>query len=336
MALNRAALGGAAAYVLVLASAMAPQDKPKPPDSTAAEEPPSISVDVALVNVLCSVHNKQGGLIGNLAKDDFTILEDGKPQAIKYFTRETDLPLTMGLLIDVSASQKNLLDIEKRAARQFFAQVLRKKDEAFLVSFGEDSDLLQDYTNSPHLLDGALEKLQVSSGVSGLQPGPVPTISQPRGTVLYDAVYAAAREKLHGEVGRKALILITDGIDQGSRVSIDVAIESAQKADAVVYSIDYADPSAYGGFGFGSVSDFALQRMSKETGGRVFKVDRKHTLEDVFKEIQEEMRSQYAIAYSSTNPVKNGGFRKLDVKVSDKNLKVQVRKGYYATIAETS
>jgi VWFA-related protein len=335
MALTRVALGTAALCLLALAPAVAPQDKPAAPDKNADDTLPSITVDVTLVNVLCSVHNKQGGLIGNLAKDDFTVLEDGKQQAIKYFTRETDLPLTMGLLVDVSASQRNLIDIEKRAARQFFAQMLRKKDEAFLVSFGEDSDLLQDYTNSAKLLDSALEKLQVSSGVGGFGPGPVPTISQPRGTVLYDAVYAAAREKLHAEVGRKALILITDGIDEGSRVSIDVAIESAQKADAVIYSIDYSDPSAYGGgFGFGSVSDFALQRMSKETGGRVFKVDRKHTLDDVFKEIQEEMRSQYSIAYTSSNPVKDGGFRKLEVKVSDKNLKVQVRKGYYATAHE--
>jgi len=331
----KASLGGALVCLLLSAPPLAPQDKPAEPQEKSAEEaPPPITVDVSLVNVLLAVHDRHGGLIGNLNKDDFTVFEDGKQQTIKYFTRETDLPLTMGMLVDVSASQRNLLDIEKRAARQFFAQVLRKKDEAFLVSFGEDSDLLQDYTNSPRLLDSALEKLQINSGVSGVTPGPVPTIGQPRGTVLYDAVYAASREKLHGEVGRKALILITDGIDQGSRLRIEEAIEAAQKADAVVYSIDYADPSAYGPFGFGQVSDFALQRMSGETGGHVFKVDRKHTLDEVFKELQDEMRSQYAIAYTSTNTVKDGRFHRIEIRLSDKNLKVQARKGYYAVKSE--
>jgi len=316
---------------VILLMPLAAQQQEKPPE----EAMPSISVNVSLVNILASVHDRHGGLIGNLSKDDFTVFEDGKQQTIKYFTRETDLPLTIGLLIDVSASQRNLLDIEKRAAHQFFAQVLRKKDEAFLISFGEDSELLQDYTNSPRLLQGGLSQLQINSGASGMGPGPVPTISQPRGTVLYDAVYLAAHEKLRGEVGRKVIVLITDGVDQGSKLRIEDAIEAAQKADAVVYSIDYADPSAYGLFSFG-VSDSALQKMSGETGGRVFKVDRKHTLEDAFTELQAEMRSQYAIAYTSTNPDQDGTFRKLIVKVADKNLKVQVRKGYYATKPEPS
>jgi len=300
----------------------------------AQDEP--IRVDVNLVSVLASVRGKSGALISDLKQDDFKIYEDGKEQQIKNFTRETDLPLTIGLLVDVSASQRNLIDIEKHAARQFFAQVLRKKDEAFLISFGEDSDLLQDYTNSVRLLQAGLEQLRVSSGVGGVQPaGPVPTISQVRGTVLYDAVYVAANEKLKGEVGRKVIVLITDGMDEGSKLKIDEAIEASQKSDTVIYSIDYADPSAYGRFSFG-VSDFALQKMSGETGGKVFKVDHKRTLDDVFKELQDEMRSQYSIAYTSTNPEKDGSFRKLIVKVADKNLKVQVRKGYYAIKPERS
>jgi VWFA-related protein len=330
MALSTAALPRVITSLILLAPPVLPQQKP------AEDVPPSITVDVSLVNILASVHDKHGGLIGNLNKDDFTVLEDGKQQTIKYFTRETDLPLTIGLLIDVSASQRNLLDIEKRAAHQFFSQVLRKKDEAFLISFGEESELLQDYTNSPKLLQSGLSQLQINSGASGIGPGPVPTISQPRGTVLYDAVYLAAHEKLRSEVGRKVIVLITDGIDEGSKLKIDEAIEAAQKSDAVIYSIDYADPSAYGLFSFGGVSDFALQRMSGETGGRVFKVDRRHTLDDAFKELQDEMRSQYAIAYTSTNPEQDGAFRKLIVKVADKNLKVQVRKGYYAVKPERS
>jgi VWFA-related protein len=333
MALSNAALGRVLVSLILLAPSGLPQQKPeqKPED----EAPAPITVDVALVNILASVHDKHGALIGNLNKDDFTVFEDGKPQTIKYFTRETDLPLTIGLLIDVSASQRNLLDIERHAAHQFFSQVLRKKDEAFLISFGEESELLQDYTNSPKLLQSGLSNLQINSGASGIGPGPVPTISQPRGTVLYDAVYLAANEKLKTEVGRKVIVLITDGIDQGSKLKIEEAIEAAQKSDAVIYSIDYADPSAYGMFSFG-VSDSALQRMSGETGGKVFKVDRRHTLDDAFKELQDEMRSQYAIAYSSTNAVRDGSFRHLNVKVADKNLKVQVRKGYYATKPERS
>jgi VWFA-related protein len=337
MALTKVPIQIASLFLLAMLPAPPVLPQQKPADKPAEEAPaPAISVEVSLVNILASVHDKHGGLIGNLTKDDFTILEDGKPQAIKYFTKETDLPLTIGLLIDVSASQKNLLDIEKQAARQFFSQVLRKKDEAFLISFGEDSELLQDYTNSPKLLQAGLSQLQVNSGVGGFGPGPVPTISQPRGTVLYDAVYLAANEKLRSEVGRKVIVLITDGIDEGSKLKIEEAIEAAQKSDVVIYSMDYADPSAYGPFSFGHVSDFALQKMSGETGGRVFKVDRRFTLEDAFKQLQDEMRSQYSIAYTSTNPDQDGSFRKLVVKVSDKNLKVQVRKGYYAIKPEKS
>src|SRR5262249_48767296 len=149
---------------------------------------------------------------------DFVLLEDGKPQTIKYFTKETDLPLTIGLLIDISGSQARLIEDERRAAYQFLSQVLRKKDMAFLISFGPEAELLQDFTNSPKLLQSALDGLHVESQGGGLHPGPVPTASTPRGTVLFDAVYLAATEKLKREVGRKAMVLITDGVDQGSRL----------------------------------------------------------------------------------------------------------------------
>src|SRR5947209_757593 len=203
-----------------------------------ADAPTTIKVDVDIVNVLASVRDKRGALVANLEKNDFTILEDGKPQEIKYFTKESDLPLTIGLLVDVSGSQRNLIEIERDAASQFFSQVLRKKDEAFLISFGEETELLQDYTGSPRLLKEGLNQLRVSSGVSGIHPGPVPTIGQARGTVLYDAVYLAATDKLRSEVGRKVIVVITDGVDQGSRLTRNQAIEAAQKADAGIYSID--------------------------------------------------------------------------------------------------
>jgi VWFA-related protein len=314
-----------------LLAAQTPQQQ-QPPD-----EIPTLKVDVDVVNVLASVRDKKGTLIPNLEKKDFTILEDGKQQEIKYFTRETDLPLTIGLLVDVSASQRNLIDIERSAASQFFQQVLRKKDEAFLIMFGEEAELLQDYTGSPRLLTQGLNELRVSSGVGGLGPGPVPTSGDPRGTVLYDAVYLAAHDKLVGEVGRKVIVVITDGVDEGSRLNIKQAIEAAQKSDAVIYSIDYSDPSAYGFGPFGHMSvgggESALRQMSDETGGHVYRVDRRHTLDQVFKELQDEMRSQYSIGYTPTNDVKDGSYRKLDIKLAGKDFKdfkVQARKGYYA------
>ena len=148
--------------------------------------------------------------------------------------------------------------------------------------------------------------------------------------MLYDAIYLAAGEKLKGEVGRKVIVVITDGVDQGSRLTRNQAIEAAQKSDAVIYSIDYSDPRAYAGFGFGGGGEAELRKMSDETGGRVYKVDRRHTLDQVFKELQDEMRSQYSIAYTPTNEVKDGGYRHLEVRLGNKDLKAQARKGYYA------
>ncbi len=298
----------------------------------AQESPPTIKVDVDVVNILFTVRDKRGGLIGNLSKDDFTIAEDGKDQQIKYFNRETDLPLTIGLLVDVSASQGNLIEIERNAAYQFFGSVLRKQDLAFLISFGADAELLQDYTSSPQLLRKGLDGLHVNSDVGGLHPGPVPTISQPRGTILYDAVYLAASDQLKGQVGRKVLVLITDGEDQGSRYTIKQAIEAAQKADAILYGFYYVDRAFYAGHGmvFGGTSDSALRQMCEETGGHVFHIDRKTTLQDAFSQLQDEMRSQYAIGYSPINSTKDGSFRRIDIRTTNKDWKVQARKGYYA------
>lgn len=293
-----------------------------------------IKVDVNLVNVLCSVRNKNGGLVGNLEKQDFTLLEDGKQQEIKYFTRETDLPLTLGLLVDVSGSQERLIETERRAAQQFFTAVLHKKDEAFLISFGAEAELLQDSTSSLTLLREGLGQLHLSVPVGGIHPGPVPTMQSQAGTILYDAVYLASNENLKNEVGRKAIILITDGVDTGSKVSRDKAVEAAQKADAIIYSIFYQDAAAYGPFGGGGGGEAELRRMSDATGGRVFHIDRRTTLDDAFKDIQEEMRSQYSLGYSSTNPKKDGSYRKLDIRMSNKDQKVQARKGYYAVERE--
>ncbi len=295
---------------------------------SANDEP--IRVDVNLVSVLASVRGKSGGLLSNLQQSDFKILEDGKEQAIKNFTRETDLPLTIGLLIDTSGSQERLIDMEQRAASEFFTKVLRQKDEAFLIQFGAEAELLQDSTNSPRLLQKGLQQLRLSVPVGGLHPGPVPTSQNQAGTVLYDAVYLAANERLRNDVGRKAIVLITDGVDTGSKITHDKAIEAAQKADAIIYSIYYVDRAAYGFGGFGGGGEGDLRRMSTETGGQVFHVDRGHSLDDIFRAIQEEMRSQYAITYQPPNPKRDGTYHKIDIRMSNKDYKVQARKGYYA------
>jgi VWFA-related protein len=267
-------------------------------------------------------------LIGNREQKDFRVFEDGKEQEIKRFARQTDLPLTIGLLVDVSGSQERLIDTEKRAAEAFFRQVLRPKDSAFLISFGRDAELLQDFTSSSNLLREGLNQLRLSVSTGGLHPGPVPTIQQP-GTILYDAIYLAADEKLKAEVDRKVIVVITDGVDEGSKKTREDAIQAALRADSVIYSILYEDRAAYGGFGGGG-GESELRRMSGDTGGRVFRVDRKNTLDDAFRALQDEMRSQYAIAYAPTNNKQDGTFRKIEVRTGNKDDKVQTRKGYYA------
>jgi VWFA-related protein len=292
---------------------------------TRAQEPtdPVIKVDVALVNLFCAVRDKRGAFIKNLEKADFTVIEEGKQQEIRNFSRETNLPLTIGMLVDVSRSQEALIETERRAGGQFFKTVLREKDMAFVISFGAEAELLQDSTNSARLLQKGLDSMRPSFGTGGLHPNP--TGQKPRGTILYDAVYLAANEKLRREVGRKVIILITDGADQGSRTSRSEAIAEAQKADAIIHSIYYADPRYWGA---GSEGD--LKRLSEETGGRVFHVRGRNGLADVFREIDEEMRSQYNLAWAPNNTEGTGAFRKIEVKVSNKDHRVHARKGYFA------
>jgi VWFA-related protein len=310
-----------------------------PPEAPAQDQAPTIRVGVDLVNLFFTVKAKKGGqLIPNLEKSDFKVLEEGKEQSIQHFSRENDLPLTLGLLIDISASQERLIDIEREAASAFFSSVIRPKDEAFLISFGKSTDLLQDYTSSPRLLSAALNDLRGDGQSPGLGPvpipntGPVPQVGAPKGTLLYDAVYLASDEKLKNEVGRKAIVLITDGDDQGSTYNIRTAIEAAQKADSIIYSIYYVDHGFYMQAGmFGGGGEGELRKMSSETGGHVFSVDRKHPLNEIFKEIQDELRNQYSIAYVPTNPNRDGSFRHIEIKVDNKDYRVQARNGYYAT-----
>lgn len=293
----------------------------------------TLSVNVNVVNLFFNVKDKRGALIPSLRKDDFQIFEDGKAQTIKYFSAESNQPLTLGLLIDSSASQERVLEDEKVAGSQFLREVLRKDDLAFVISFDVNVDLLQDYTNDSAMLRHAMNRAKINSGgggggLPGLGGGPIPQ-SNPRGTLLYDAVYLAANEKLAKEVGRKAMILLTDGEDQGSQMRTAQAIEAAQKADAIIYVIMIADRWFYGGMGYSG--DRQMKKLTEETGGRVINAGNKpEKLKEAFDQIAQELRSQYNIGYTPTNNARDGSFRRVEIKPKGKDLKIQARQGYYA------
>ena len=305
----------------------------KPDDSQEPAE--TLKVRVNVVQLFFNVKDKRGGLIPNLNKDDFTIAEDGSPQTIKYFTAESNLPLTLGILIDSSGSQRNVLDMEKEVGGAFLKQILSDKDEAFVIDFNIDANLAQDFTRDVHRLQKALNSVKINAGVTmptlpGAGGGPVPTASAQRGTVLYDAVYLSAHDMLAKEVGRKAMILLTDGEDEGSQLKIKDAIEAAQKADSIVYVLLCADRGFYGSFGMGYSGEGEMRKLTEQTGGRVINVGNKFDkLREAFDQIAAELRSQYNIGYTPTNAKLDGTYRKLEIK-SKQNYKIQARSGYYA------
>ena len=297
----------------------------------------TLKVNVDVVQLFFNVKDKKGALIPDLKKDNFQIFEDGKPQTIKYFNAESNLPLTLGILIDSSGSQQRVLDMEKEVGGQFLQEILRPKDEAFVISFDVNVDLLQDFTNSVHDLKMALNKARINTGggggpLPGLGGGPIPT-GTPRGTLLYDAIYLASHDELSHEVGRKAMIILTDGEDQGSQLRIKDAIEAAQKSDSIVYVLLIADRGFYGGFGYSGDSE--MKKLSAETGGRVIEVGNKFDkLKQAFDQISQELRSQYNIGYTPTNSKRDGTFRKVEIKSKQQGYKIQARSGYYAMIRE--
>ena len=312
-----------------------------PPVSTAPAPPEDESVatfkiNVNLVDVFFTVKDKAGNLVPHLTRDDCTVSEDKEPQKLKSFVAETNQPLTLGILLDTSGSQYQVLPLEQDVGSQFLARVLRQKDEAFLLSFDVNVDLLQDFTNSPRLLSRAMNKAEINTaggngaaGIPGAGGGTIPVHGTPKGTLLYDAVYLASNEKLNQESGRKAMILLTDGEDQGSRNKIGEAISAAQKSNAIVYVILIADRGFYGGFGYFGFS--AMKKMTEETGGRLIDVGNNgKKLEAAFQQIEDELRTQYVASYTPSNAKLDGGFRHLTVECRGDGLKVQVRKGYFA------
>jgi VWFA-related protein len=300
----------------------------------------TLKVNVEVVQLFFNVKDKHGALIPNLAKDSFDVFEDGQQQTIKYFKSESDLPLTLGILLDTSGSQLRVLDMEKEVGGSFLESIMRAKDEAFVISFGTDIELLQDFTSSVSRLRRALNDAKMNSGGVSCAGGPVgpqgpiPCSSTgPRGTALFDAVYLASHDEFSHEVGRKAMILLTDGEDEGSRLKIKDAIEAAQKSDAICYVLLIADRGIHGWGGpYTGPSD--MRKLTEETGGRVIEVGNKiEKLRQAFDQISQELRSQYNVGYTSTNANRDGSFRKVEIKPKQSDYKVQARSGYYATAA---
>jgi VWFA-related protein len=336
----RTPLLAAATLCLSLISVLHAQEAPSPggppPASEAAPQPiagldvETLKVNVNLVNVYFSVRDKSG-YITNLHKDDCSIFEDKSLQKTKNFTQEKNLPLTIGILLDTSGSQRNVLPLEQESGATFLKEVLTPKDEAFLISFDINIDLLADYTNSPREIKHAIDKAQINTGAG---TGSVTGNGTARGTLLYDAVYLAANEKLRQEAGRKIIVMLTDGGDQGSQETLKTATEAAQKANAIVYVILIADRGFYSGGGFGiNLADSGardMERLASETGGRVINVGNNgKKLEEAFDQIQDELRTQYLASYTPTNLKADGTFRNLNI-TCQQGQKVQARKGYYA------
>lgn len=348
------------------------------PTSQTAPTPQAapIAVDVKVVTMLASVRDKHGKLIPGLAKDDFVLEQDGHAQTIKYFAHETDLPLTLGLLVDTSGSQRRVLDQERAASRTFVDHVLREdRDKAFLIHFDHEVELLQDLTPSRQKLEAALEQVGApqfsqtsSSGSNGGSGSGDPGSGSGHGrggrggggTLLYDAIYLASDELMKKQHGRKAIIVLSDGVDHGSKESLQEAIESAERADTLVYSILFADKEGYGnnGGGFGGPrmggggmggggmgrggggyprrteeprpdGKKILEQISRETGGRFFEVTKKQTIDDIYTAINEELRNQYSLGYTPEKDDAGSGYHKIQLTTKQKELIVQTRDGYF-------
>jgi len=270
-------------------------------------------VNVDLVNIICSVFDKDtNAFVTSLTREDFEIYEDGEKQVIENFARETDMPLTIAMLIDTSQSVKPNLEFEKETATSFFHTILGEKDRAMVVEFDPGVNLVQDFTGDPNKLASEIDSLKAG----GL------------GTKLYDAIYLSCDEKLIRETGRKAIIILSDGEDQDSRHSLDQSIEMALRAEAIIFAVNVTTGSLFG-VGDNAEGNETLEKLVKETGGRVFS-PYKEELFETFQKINQELRSQYSIGYTSSNSDNEGRYRKIEIKLREGGFKLNYRKGYYA------
>jgi len=289
------------------------------------QQPPVIRTQVSLVNLFVTVRDKSKRIVTDLKQDDFKISEDAQPQKIAFFSKEVTLPITLAMLLDTSGSEQYMLGAIQEAGGRFIARVLRKGDEALVMSFDSDVDLLSDFTDDRGQLDRAIRKARInmpSGGSIASNPGPIGS-RQITGTALYDAIYLACNEKLNTEAGRKAIVIVTDAQDEGSKVRLEEAIEAAQRTDTVVHILLVGD-SRFG------INSGVAHKLTEETGGRTISVNSEKHLAEAFDQISEELRSQYTLGYYPTNAAHDGKFRKIKVDMSNHDLKVLARKGYYA------
>jgi VWFA-related protein len=291
------------------------------PARTPGQDEPTFSTDVKVVNVLATVRTKSGQIVNDLTKDDFSSLENGRSEAIKYFSRESDLPLTIGLMVDTSMSQARVLESERSASFQFVDQVLREgKDKVFVTQFDMAVLTRQELTSSRRDLEQTLPFVDTpSKNELRAQRG--------GGTLLFDAVVQASREIMSGQSNRKAMIILSDGGDNGSDETLTSAIEAAQRADTLIYSIYFVDPGYGGGGGEGRN---AMERLAKETGGGFFAVSKKLPIGQIYGIIEQELRSQYNLGFVSDQPVRVSEFRKLQLTTNRKDLVVEARERYWA------
>jgi len=299
--------------------------------SNAPQSSQTLQVQTSLVNVFATVRDKHNAIIADLTKDDFKIYEDGQEQKVAYFAKEVDMPITLGMLIDTSGSMENLIDAEHDAATRFLKTVMRPKDEAMIISFDLDADLLADFTEDTTVLERAIRRTTINTagGLGPVTPGTIPN-NNVGGTILYDAIYLACHDQLATEAGRKAVVIITDAEDEGSKVQLKDAIEAAQRADAVIHVLLISDSGGFFARSMGYSGASVAQKMAEDTGGRMIDVHNEKSLETAFDQISQELRSQYVVGYYPTNAVRDGAFRKIKVDVSRPDTKILARKGYYA------
>jgi VWFA-related protein len=301
------------------APAPAPQQNPQ--NIPQAAQPLQVRTNV--VNVFVTVRDHHA-IMTDLDKNDFKVFEDGVEQKVAYFNKEMNLPLTLAILMDTSGSMGNILVAEQDAASQFVHDVVHKRDEALIMSFDLDVNLLADFTQDPSVLENAIRRARINAAGPMVTAGTIPQ-NGVIGTDLYDAIYLACHDELASQAGRKAIIVLTDAEDNGSKETLDDAIEGAQKADTVIHVILITDPSATSGVGPGVAHD-----MAEQTGGRVIRVHNDKTLEKAFDVISQELRSQYVLGYYPTNTRRDGTYRKIKVEVNRPGAKILARKGYYA------
>jgi VWFA-related protein len=288
-----------------------------------AQQAPTISVNVNVVSLLVTVHDHDSRIVKNLTADDFVLLEDGTPQKIDYFSREADLPLTVGLLVDTSRSQTGVLEPERRASYTFLDKVLREgSDQAFVAHFDERVETLQGLTSSRGQLLSALGQLSIPEHFA---------------TLIYGAIRESSENVMRKQPGRKAFILLTDGVAFKDATSIGTAIEFAQRADTIIFSIRFSDPiPMYRPFRAAVLAAAkehgkrGLQQMAKETGGVSYEVTKSQTIEAIYSQIEEALRNQYSIGYTPARPDADGKYHKIKLTTKDRHLTVITRDGYYS------